>query len=210
MKILFEKWQDFVFLKEEKGIYQIYCDMDGVLVDFVAGALEQINLDVKNEALTGDELEAVRAELKEKGKARISQKDLHVNSPSASDAARAYMYKRLAGDKSWWAHLPWMSDGQRLWNFIKKYDPLILTTPMKDPASEEGKLIWVEYNLGIPRARVLFSHKKYEYAMDGENQNILIDDFLNKNVIPYRDAGGNGIYHTSADSSIEELKKLGF
>ncbi len=210
MKHLLENWRKHIIIKEEKGKHQIYCDMDGVLVDFVKGAVEQINKDLKDEALTGDDIQALRDKLEEMGKNKIEEMDLHISSSLAIDEARKYMYRRLAGDRKWWAELPWMPDGQRLWNYIKKYDPLILTTPMRNEASEEGKLIWVEYNLGIPRGRVHFSHNKHEFAKDGENPNILIDDFLRKNVIPYREAGGIGIYHTSADSSIEELKKLGF
>ena len=210
MKHLLENWRKHIIIKEEKGKHQIYCDMDGVLVDFVKGAVEQINKDIKNESLTGDDIQGLRDKLKEIGKKKIEEKDLHINSSMALDEARRYMYRRLAGDKGWWAELPWMPDGKRLWNFIKKYDPLILTTPMKNKASEEGKLIWVEYNLGIARSKVNFSHNKYESAKDGDNPNILIDDFLKKNVVPYQEAGGIGIHHTSADSSIEELKKLGF
>lgn len=210
MKHLLEIWRKHILIKEEKGKHQIYCDMDGVLVDFVKGAVQQINIDIKNENLTGDTIQALRDKLEEMGKKKVEEQDLHINSSLAIQEARKYMYKRLAGDKKWWAELPWMPDGQRLWNFIKKYDPYILTTPMRNKASEEGKLIWVEYNLGIPRGRVHFSHNKHEFAKDGDNPNILIDDFLKKNVTPYNEAGGIGIYHTSADSSIEELKKLGF
>lgn len=210
MKLLLENWRKHIIIKEEKGKHQIYCDMDGVLVDFVKGAVDQINQDIKNTMLATKELEALREKLKQMNKPSIEEKDLHINSSMALEEARVYMYKRLAGDRKWWAELPWMPDGKRLWNFIKKYDPHILTTPMKNKASEEGKLIWVEYNLGIPRGRVLFSHNKFEHAKDGENPNILIDDFLKKNIVPYQEAGGIGIHHTSSDLSIAELKKLGF
>jgi GH24 family phage-related lysozyme (muramidase) len=41
MKLLLENWREYV--KEQEGQeYQIYCDMDGVLVDFVAGTVEHI------------------------------------------------------------------------------------------------------------------------------------------------------------------------
>jgi len=210
MKLLFENWRKHILIKEEKGKHQIYCDMDGVLVDFVKGAVDQINADIRNKALTGKKLDALRAKLEEIGKKKIEEDDLHINSSLAIEEARKYMYSRLAGDKGWWAELPWMSDGKRLWDFIKKYDPYILTTPMNSPASQEGKLIWVEYNLSIPRARVIFSHKKHEHAKDGENPNILIDDFLGRNIKPFNEAGGIGIHHTSSDLSIAELKKLGF
>ena len=37
MKLLLEKWRRYL---NEEQTYQIYCDMDGVLVDFVAGVVE--------------------------------------------------------------------------------------------------------------------------------------------------------------------------
>ena len=139
MKLLLENWRKHIIIKEEKGKHQIYCDMDGVLVDFVKGAVDQINQDIKSTMVATKELEALREKLKEMGKTKIEEKDLHINSSMALEEARVYMYKRLAGDKKWWAELPWMSDGKRLWDFIKKYDPLILTTPMKNKASEPPK-----------------------------------------------------------------------
>ena len=53
--------------------------MDGVLVDFVKGAVDQINRDIKNESLTGDDIQALRKKLSEMGKKRIEEKDLHIN-----------------------------------------------------------------------------------------------------------------------------------
>ena len=48
-------------------------DMDGVLVDFVKGAVEQINKDIKNESLTGDDIQILRDKLKEVGKKKIEE-----------------------------------------------------------------------------------------------------------------------------------------
>lgn len=210
MKHLLENWRKYILITEEKGKHQIYCDMDGVLVDFVKGAVRQINSDLVDESLQGKKLNALRAKLDELNKKKVKDDDININSSLALPEARDYMYSRLSSDKKWWAELPWMPDGKRLWNYIKKYNPYILTTPMNSKASEEGKRIWVEYNLGIPRGRIIFSHNKHEHAKDGEIPNVLIDDFLNRNVIPFRDAGGIAIHHTSSDLSIDELKKLGF
>ena len=55
MKLLLENWRKF--LKEEQT-YQIYCDMDGVLVDFVEGALKYINKKLQN-----GEAEELKAEI---------------------------------------------------------------------------------------------------------------------------------------------------
>ena len=51
MILLFENWRKY--LKEENGAfpYQIYCDMDGVLVDLVGGVLNHSRNDPSNESL---------------------------------------------------------------------------------------------------------------------------------------------------------------
>ena len=36
--------------------YQIYCDMDGVLVDFMSATIEQINKDLKDKSLVGKKI----------------------------------------------------------------------------------------------------------------------------------------------------------
>ena len=57
MKLLLENWRKF--LKEQEGQYKIYCDMDGVLVDFVAGTVEYIT-----EQLQAGEAEELKEKIK--------------------------------------------------------------------------------------------------------------------------------------------------
>ena len=85
MKLLLENWRKF--LKEQEGQYQIYCDMDGVLVDFVAGTVEHIT----------KQLQAGNAEeLKEKiGRDYVTEEDIHMNSPNRNKDVRDYMYKEF-------------------------------------------------------------------------------------------------------------------
>ena len=47
MKLLLENFRSFI-TEQESGLPQIYCDMDGVLVDFERGVVDQINKDLKN------------------------------------------------------------------------------------------------------------------------------------------------------------------
>ena len=72
MKLLFENWRRFL-IEAKQGPHQIYCDMDGVLVDFVAGVVKQINEDVGNARLENQEngkfslLGKLRRAMKEEG-----------------------------------------------------------------------------------------------------------------------------------------------
>ena len=50
--------------------------------------------------------------------------------------------------------------------------------------------------------------KHFNTAHDGR-PNVLIDDHI-KNIEEWRVGGGLGVHHTSADSSIKQLKSIGF
>jgi hypothetical protein len=46
MKLLIENFKSFIN-EQEDNLPQIYCDMDGVLVDFERGVVDQINKDLQ-------------------------------------------------------------------------------------------------------------------------------------------------------------------
>ena len=153
------------------GDYKIYCDMDGVLVDFDKGYLE----------LTGHKLDGSH------------RSDVGFWDPI-----------NKAG-KPFWVNLEWMSDGKRLWSYIEKYKPKLLSAPSRQDESRVGKHEWVERELpGVPLLLRSAKHKK-DFAGP---KNILIDDRL-ENVQGWIEAGGVGILHTSAEDTIKQLNKLG-
>ena len=43
---MLNKWKNFLKESKDKSTIQIYCDMDGVLVDFEGGAIQYINGDL--------------------------------------------------------------------------------------------------------------------------------------------------------------------
>ena len=49
------------------------------------------------------------------------------------------------------------------------------------------------------------------FAVDGRDKrpNVLIDDHLG-NIKEWEGAGGIGVHHTSADSTINDLKRIGY
>jgi hypothetical protein len=110
--------------------------------------------------------------------------------------------------------LKWKSDGKALWNFIKKYDPYILSAYPKTwmPNSKKDKMEWIKKNLGISSSKVLLVARadKEKYATSKEGQpNILIDDH-SKNGKEWRGSGGVAVIHKSASDTISKLKKMGF
>jgi predicted kinase len=160
-------------LAEAKQQYKVYCDMDGVLVDFERGYNE----------LTGKQTPGV---------------------DSTYDKEDFWSAITKAGAK-FWADLNWMSDGQQLWDYIKQYNPKLLTAPSREKSSEIGKKEWVDKH--IPGTPIIFKQAKDKKDLAEPNA-ILIDD-RKDNIQQWIDAGGIGIRHTSTSSTIKQLQKLG-
>ena len=193
----------------EDILYKIYCDMDGVLVDFEKGVIDKINSELSSEVPKLPELAAkVIAEL---GRNHISRADIGKYSEGKSKTSVKYMYALVHDDEEFWANLPWMKGGKQLWARIRHLNPTILTSPMDKRGKTEsmsGKHRWVERHLGLPKDRVIFAHTKWDYALDGNGQpNILIDDF-NTKVDPWNGKGGIGILHTNVENTIKILDTL--
>ena len=50
--------------------------------------------------------------------------------------------------KGFWANLEWMPGAKRMYQFIEKYDPYILSAASgRDPTSKTGKMKWLAYHL---------------------------------------------------------------
>ena len=113
-----------------------------------------------------------------------------------------------------WHTLPWMPGGQQLWNYIKKYNPHILSAYVEeshDPNCIPGKSHWARTNLGIGinRINLVKRVQKQNYAKVVGEPAILIDDYK-KNTDQFTQRGGIGILHTTTSNTINQLKKLGF
>jgi len=209
MKLLLENWRQHLEEESRAFPYQIYCDMDGVLVDFEKGAVEQINKDLKDESITGKSIDKLRQKLASMGRETITSQHLaKEDMEKRLKAARKYMYSRLQDDATYWADLDWNRGGKDLWSYISKYNPYILTTPMKDKASKIGKAMWIKENLTPVPEKVFMSDEKYKWATNEDGSpNILIDDFTT-NTIPWEEHGGIAILHTSTEKTIKELEEL--
>ena len=95
-----------------------------------------------------------------------------------------------------------------LWAYLVKYNPDVLTaTGYPEEKAKAEKIQWVMNNLsGYNRILTTISGAdKHKYAAPNH---ILIDD-RDKAILPWREAGGIGILHTSAADTISQLKQLG-
>jgi hypothetical protein len=109
-----------------------------------------------------------------------------------------------AGAK-FWITLKWMSDGKQLWDYIKKYNPILLSAPSREESSKLGKRVWVKRELPNVKLILRSAERKQEFA---NSTSILIDD-RQKNIDQWEAAGGIGIFHTDTPNTIKQLKQLG-
>lgn len=111
---------------------------------------------------------------------------------------------RLGGLK-FWSEMPWIQNSKNLWNFVKKFDTVILSAPARTiPDSPKGKKIWIKRELG--NVKLILKRGRFKHMFAGENK-ILIDDKL-KIINKWKGAGGIGIHFKSAEQAMKELKKI--
>jgi hypothetical protein len=184
--------------------------MDGVLVDFLAGAVKKMNETINDKNHPLSELaEEVKAKI---GSDTLLQTHLHKGGSWVS-CIRNYMCALLEDDEEFWVGLPWMPEGKAIWNAVKNYDPTILTSP-SDQCSIKGKEKWIKHHLGLDiNRKVIYSRDKYEYAIQGGEPTVLIDDY-DKNVRLFKEHGGIVIHHQGDLSetlkALEGIKKNGY
>tara|TARA_R110000803_G_scaffold184881_1_gene247200 strand:+ start:543 stop:1133 length:591 start_codon:yes stop_codon:yes gene_type:complete len=195
--------------------------MDGVLVDFVSSAVNDINKFLDNAAsvekdfLSVGQARAYRRILKEVGPDfRAScEDDLQIKS------IRNLSFFLIGRDPGkWFSKLGKQADGvELLWPFLTNCGRTVrlLTAGVSHRSgtpAESGKIIWAERELE-PAAKELIctmSAEKQNYATTDGVPNILIDDRA-RTIKQWKDAGGIGILHVTGQSkdTISRLKKLG-
>ena len=104
-----------------------------------------------------------------------------------------------------WRGMKWMPDGQELYNKVSQFDHELLSSPSRGESSKIGKRLWRRDKTPNTKLTLAYSANKKNYAAPNH---ILIDDRAS-NINQWEDAGGIGILHTSAASTIAKLKKLG-
>ena len=107
-----------------------------------------------------------------------------------------------------------MPGGKKLYQFIARYNPKILSAYSGKMAadSKKGKKDWLKRNTKIKKSDtfLVLRDQKKNFAMTSDGKpNVLIDDYQ-KNIDEWEAAGGIGITHFRTEVTIQQLKKLGF
>lgn len=161
----------------------LYIDLDGVLADFVAGVRKLLPT-FRDDPGGGD------------GDKKLDRQMWSAISRHQKEGGQL------------WLELPLMADALVLWDYVKQYNPQILTaTGNLSFKAGEQKLVWVAKHFGAD-VKVNLTQKAIEKSQHAKTGYILIDDKL-KAINPWVAAGGIGVLHTSAASTIAQLKALG-
>ena len=104
-----------------------------------------------------------------------------------------------------WAGLKWMPGGQELWDYLKPFNPQLLSAPSREQSSRIGKHVWVKHKIPGTKLILRYASQKQQLATP---ESILIDD-RQINIDQWEAAGGIGILHTSTANTIQQLQKLG-
>jgi hypothetical protein len=167
-------------LKEEEQSnnkqYKIYCDMDGCITNF----------DKRFKDLNPEKLSSSQYQTK-------------------YGLDKFWEFIDKDNKVKFWVGMSWMPDGKQLWDYIKKYEPTILSAPSRDPSSRLGKRLWIKNNIPGTPLILAAANKKQNYS---RKNSILIDDRPD-NIEQWRSKGGIGILHVNTENTIKQLQSYG-
>lgn len=159
--------------------YKLFVDLDGTLSDFSKLAHE------------------------------VFKVDLDTADKQATSKFFKNLEQHMSTNNKFFEIMDPIPDAMHLWNYVKKYHPVILSSTGRIPGAEEEKRAWVRKHLGgAVASSALFVKKASEKALYAGPNHILIDDKV-KAIDPWIAASGIGILHTTAASTIEKLTELG-
>jgi len=170
------------FAEQREKIGEIYCDMDGVLVDITGGLSKLYNIPNLNNKNFDQHIDPIKPQIDKE------YPNLFAELPWTKDGKQLWNYISKYEPNILSAH-----------------------TNTWQPNSKSDKLHWIDKNLRpLPKLNhILMRRDKKKFAVTNGKPNILIDDW-SKNTDEWKAAGGIAIKHTSTAETIAALKKLGF
>jgi len=178
--------------------YEIYCDMDGVLVDLFDNG---VYLEAKDPKL--------RKNLEKIIKMRWKWSKDHEN--PEIQASLEWIRQLLGNNRSFWANLSPLPGLLPLWTYLDSLGGAKVLSHPWDEASAEGKKDWIErYLLPNPKNEDILlplDGKKEIWATNNGKPCILIDDFT-LYTEKWEENGGIAILHTSIYDTIQQLEEI--
>jgi hypothetical protein len=211
--------------------FDIYCDMDGVLVDLIGGIEDSFKTPEYAPIMKEPKNRAAIKKILFSGKEWlevVNNADLDPASQEVLERMFGEIKNILGGGHEWWSGLPRTSGAEKLWAFIQPLGAKILSAPWRDDlqGSKLGKLDWLSplgSNLIPPPKEAIITPDKAKYAINRHTGqcNVLIDD-MDRYLMPWAqaqeaavsnpDSGVTGpsrwIKYTSADEAIRQLKEM--
>ena len=105
--------------------------------------------------------------------------------------------------------MPWMPDGKILWDFIKGYEPTILSQLSSDIHARGSvqKRVWCDRELGMDVPLIVVRADRQhtaKFVFSGPDM-VLIDDGAQQHQQMWEDYGGVFIHYVSTADTIEKL-----
>lgn len=148
-------------------------DMDGVLADFIGGAIKVCN-NLTGKNYTSDEYAIQYGKWGIDRFYNISIEDL---------------WRAIDDTKDYWYNLEMLPWAKELYEFLSsKHEVTIVTSPPLQTDCATQKLNWLKDNLNITPPEVFIGSRKYLMAGNG----FLVDDW-NVNIEMFQKAGGFGV-----------------
>ena len=200
---------------------QIFCDMDGVLVDFKSTAISLINSLLDGGQLPGVSrtkshfyrVKQVHDELGKDWRAETGS-DLQI------PFVKRLMFISISSNPGviFSSMQPHQDGITQLWDFLNKSGLVvnILSAPINGnknapTSAEDGKTSWVENWLTPQPKNIIItpSARKYEHATTNGVANILVDD-KSSTIDAWNAAGGIGILHVpkNSEKTIQQLADM--
>lgn len=182
-------------------------DLDGVMCDFEKGVSELFQDLVENQP----ELIRKALEARQLPASSLPHPSQFIENPKY----KSIMWKFIsyAIKHGFWNHLEPMPDMQELWGFCSQFQPSIITAPLESLREEtcKQKKEWVDKHLGggIDKFHCVPAKQKQQFVIKDNPTviSVLVDDKI-ANIERWNAEGGSGVHHTSASSSIIQLKEI--